>query len=148
MAYVVDTTNTISISNKQIGLGVRLSNNVTCFDTIYDIAEQAKENLKSLLLTRVGERYMLPNFGTELLSILFEPSVDLLNLDIQEILTPNISYWLPYIEVDSIDVKSAQSNADLNNEIEILILYSVLNSTFKTESLTLAINSDGVLTIE
>lgn len=146
MAYVVETLNTTT-TEKQIGLGVKLTNNVTCFDTLYDKNEQAKENLKSLLLTKIGERYMLPEFGTELINILFEPNNDLLNIDIQSMLMERVGYWLPYISIQTIDIKTAQSNPELTNEIEILITFTVLDS-FNTDSIKLSINQAGALTVQ
>lgn len=147
MAYVVETLNTTTTTDKQIGLGVKLTNNVTCFDTLYDKNEQAKENLKSLLLTKIGERYMLPDFGTELINILFEPNTDLLNIDIQSMLMERIGYWLPYVSIQTIDIKTAQSNPELTNEIEILIIFAVLDS-FNTDSIKLSINQAGSLTVQ
>lgn len=147
MAYVVETLNTTTKSDKQIGLGVKLTNNVTCFDTLYDKNEQAKENLKSLLLTKIGERYMLPDFGTELINILFEPNTDLLNIDIQSMLMERVGYWLPYVSIQTIDIKTAQSNPELTNEIEILIIFTVLDS-FNTDSIKLSINQAGSLTVQ
>ena len=147
MAYVVETLNTTTKTEKQIGLGVKLTNNVTCFDTLYDKNEQAKENLKSLLLTKIGERYMLPDFGTELINILFEPNTDLLNIDIQSMLMERVGYWLPYISIQTIDIKTAQSNPELTNEIEILIIFAVLDS-FNTDSIKLSINQAGSLTVQ
>lgn len=147
MAYVVETLNTTTTTEKQIGLGVKLSNNVTCFDTLYDINEQAKENLKSLLLTKLGERYMLPDFGTQLINILFEPNTDLLSIDIQSMLAQSIGYWLPYINLQMIDIKTAQSHHELTNEVEISITYSVLDS-FNTDSIKLTINQLGTLTVQ
>ena len=147
MAYVVETLNTTTTTEKQIGLGVKLTNNVTCFDTLYDKNEQAKENLKSLLLTKIGERYMLPDFGTELINILFEPNTDLLNIDIQSMLMERVGYWLPYVSIQTIDVKTAQSNPELTNEIEILIIFAVLDS-FNTDSIKLSINQAGSLTVQ
>ena len=147
MAYVVETINTTTNTEKQIGLGVKLTNNVTCFDTLYDKNEQAKENLKSLLLTKIGERYMLPDFGTQLLNILFEPNTDLLGIDIQSMLMERIGYWLPYISIQTIDIKTAQSNPELTNEIEILIIFAVLDS-FNTDSIKLSINQAGSLTVQ
>lgn len=147
MAYVVETLNTTTTTDKQIGLGVKLTNNVTCFDTLYDKNEQAKENLKSLLLTRLGERYMLPDFGTRLLNILFEPNTDLLSIDIQGMLAESVGYWLPYISLQAVDVKTSESHQELTNEVEISITYSVLDS-FSTDSIKLTINQLGTLTVQ
>ena len=55
-------------------LGLGLSS----FTPIYLTTDQAFENLKTLLLTKKGERYHQPTFGTRLLYVLFEPNTELI----------------------------------------------------------------------
>ena len=74
MAYVfIDRT--INSNNNEIALGVSISNSNSLFNSLYDLRLQVRENLKTLLLTRKGERYMSPTFGTDLLDIIFQPNV-------------------------------------------------------------------------
>jgi phage baseplate assembly protein W len=75
------------------------------FTSSFTTDEQATSNLKNLLLTRKGERYNLPSFGSNLLSLLFEPNTDELIDAIQDTIREAISFWLPYIQILNIDLQ-------------------------------------------
>ena len=76
------------------------------FAQSYTTEEQAISNLKNLLLTRKGERPFQPEFGSDVYSLLFE-NIDLdLNERISDTLSEDIKFWLPYIVIDNIDVKT------------------------------------------
>ena len=45
------------------------------FKSVYTTSEQTLARMKTLLLTRKGERYQLPTYGTNLLDILFQPNI-------------------------------------------------------------------------
>ena len=89
------------------------------FNLSYSTEEQAISNLKNLLLTRKGERYMQPSFGTDIYDFIFSQNtaetVDTLVQSIQE----DINFWLPYIVV-----KSLQSYQE-NNELQLRLEFSV-----------------------
>ena len=74
------------------------------FALSYSTEEQAISNLKNLLLTRKGERFMQPDFGTIILDSIFEPSTVDLETRLQDGLNEDIEFWLPYIIVDQIEV--------------------------------------------
>ena len=63
------------------------------------ILEQAKANLRNLLLTSKGERVMQPEFGSTLTDILFEQGPDVQN-QIDEAIRDATSSWLPYININ------------------------------------------------
>jgi phage baseplate assembly protein W len=67
-------------------------------------------NLKNLLLTVKGERVMQPNFGTSLQRLIFEQNVDDLSGTIENELTESISFWLPYIVIQNIDILQIQDS--------------------------------------
>ena len=67
--------------------------------------EQAKHNLKNLLLTTQGERFMQPKFGTRIREAVFQQNTINLEEFIKESLTEAIEYWLPYINLFGIDVR-------------------------------------------
>jgi phage baseplate assembly protein W len=66
--------------------------------------------LKNLLLTVKGERVMQPNFGTSLQRLIFEQNVDDLSGTIENELTESISFWLPYIVIQNIDILQIQDS--------------------------------------
>ena len=53
MAFVYENVN--NNLSPDTGIGAGLSNLDTIFSTIYTVQQQSRENLKSLLLTRIGE---------------------------------------------------------------------------------------------
>ena len=74
------------------------------FAQSFSTEEQALSNLKNLLLTIRGERYMQPTFGTRIREAVFQPNTENLVEFIQETITESINRWLPYINLHGIDV--------------------------------------------
>ena len=74
------------------------------FTRSFTTDDQAVSNLKNLLLTRKGERYNLPTFGSSLLNLIFEPNTDQLIQAIQDTIKEAVSFWLPYIQITNINV--------------------------------------------
>ena len=108
---------------------------VTMFSQSFSSFEAAKSNLKNLLLTRKGERPFQPNFGTGLASLLFEPLVEgVLEEKLESAITTSVNYWLPYIDIDEIEVKMTDEMKDLNRA-EIKLLFSV-GGQFESQELT------------
>lgn len=144
MGYRIEEVNDIKNTN-DIGLGVSFATGDRLFSSIYTTSEQTRENLKSLLLTSRGERYMQPDFGTDIVKLIFEPATTEFKMNITDIIQRAINYWLPYIDVQNIDVKTAEDSAYLEYDAQISITYSVSN--FSTETITLTA-IDGNLTIQ
>lgn len=101
---------------KNTAIGVMLPLGGTpIFKSSYTTEEQTLSNLKNLLLTRKGERPFQPEFGTEIYSLLFENlSIDVEGT-LEDSLRSDIKYWLPYVLIDSIRIKSEPDT----NQIEI-----------------------------
>lgn len=148
MAYVFEST--IESSNVDVtrstALGVRLTSLDSIFQSVYTIPEQVRENLKTLLLTQIGERYMQPEFGTNLLAVVFEPNVSELKQDIQEILQSAISTWLPYINIAQLDITTTEDDPSLMYHVLISFSYSIAG--YSTESIKIYVNNDNTVTVE
>ena len=119
MAYRIQTIDD-NTTNSDIGLGIDMSfGNPGIFKTLYTSNNQAKANIRNLLLTRLGERYNHPNFGTNLLSVVFQPSTpetkELINTEI----TSAISFWLPYIRIENLEILDVQDDPTLIHIIKI-----------------------------
>jgi phage baseplate assembly protein W len=137
----------IDIRRQDIGLGVDLSfNNPGIFKTTYTTNNQAKANLKNLLLTRVGERYEQVLFGTNLLNILFQPNNEFTKQDISEEITSAINYWLPYIDIILIDIVTIEDDPTMLHSIKITLTYSV--SAFNTDKITIITGENGSVTVD
>ena len=141
MAYRIQTVNDIT-TESEIGLGVDLSfGNPGIFKTLYTTNDQAKANIRNLLLTRKGERYNLINFGTNLLSIVFQPSTpdikELIDLEI----TNALSSWLPYIVIQGLEILTVEDDPTLLHTIKITLKYTV--DGFNTDAITITASEDS-----
>ena len=141
MAYRIQTVNDIT-TESEIGLGVDLSfGNPGIFKTLYTTNDQAKANIRNLLLTRKGERYNLINFGSNLLSIVFQPSTpdikELIDLEI----TGALSSWLPYIVIQGLEILTVEDDPTLLHTIKITLKYTV--DGFNTDAITITASEDS-----
>jgi len=75
--------------------------------------DQIKADLLQLLLTNPGERVMLPEFGTPLRKLFFEPNTIGLEIEAQRTIVEAINTWEPRIEIQNITVNSEFSDDDL-----------------------------------
>jgi phage baseplate assembly protein W len=107
MAYVLDrkvVKDTKEFNDYAYGITLPVQRgNTGYFNQAFSSFEQAKSNLKNLLLTRKGERVMQPNFGTGLHELLLEDTI-----------TKNVNYWLPYINIKQIDIEMTDQMKDRN----------------------------------
>lgn len=121
------------------------------FEKTYTTEQQAYSNLRNLLLTRLGERYLHPDFGTNILDSLFEANIDLVRTNIRESITTSVAKWLPYISIQELKISVPDSfselagsigNKNLEHVIWIQIFYSVLE-TGAQNSITLGVGPNG-----
>jgi phage baseplate assembly protein W len=94
------------------------------FSLSYTTEDQAISNLTNLLLTRKGERYMQPNFGTDIYNSIFEQNTDVLADTLESSLQDDINFWLPYITLLNVDVFR---DARYENTLHIQIGFRVTN---------------------
>ena len=99
--------------------------------------EQARANLTNLLLTQRGERIMQPNFGTGLHSLLFEQATDDLEERLQLTIEESVNFWLPYINIDEIEITMTDEMKD-NNRADISVKFTVGND-INTQEITFTI---------
>ena len=111
--------------------------NTGYFEQAFTSFEQSKANLKNLLLTAKGERIMQPEFGTGLQSLLFEPMDDTFEDRLQDVITQTVSYWLPYINIEEIDVEMTDAMKD-NHTAQMTIQFTVGN-TIETQEITFTV---------
>jgi uncharacterized protein len=141
MAYRLESINDVTQQN-EVGLGVSFSANTSLFASIYTTLSQTKENLKTLLLTRIGERVMQPTYGTNLINIIFEPNLSSLKTEIQTLIQDPINYWLPYINIESIDIITNEDDSNMIHNIQITINYSVDN--LDTNTITIVSDASSI----
>jgi phage baseplate assembly protein W len=139
---IVSTTNQ---AQQQNGIDISFNSTVP-FATIFTTQLSVFGKLKNLLLTRLGERPLQPNFGTDLFKILFEVNSDELQQEIENYILPKISYWIPEVNVNEIQVKTNSDDPTMEYSIIISINYTV--NGINTSSLTLTANESGMLQIQ
>jgi phage baseplate assembly protein W len=144
MAYKIQTVN--DITSPDIPLGIELTDVQSgTFNSIYSTNKQARVNFKTLLLTRPGERYHQPAFGCNLLNVLFNPITEFTPNEISEYIVDAVSKWLPYINLDALNVETYLDNPTLEHNIKIAIEFSV--SDFDTQQITIFANEDGTIIV-
>jgi len=113
-------------SEPDVAVGLALPINIMRgkFKSTYTTTDQARTNLKNLLLTIKGERVFQPDFGTNLYKVLFEPNTEFLRDNIREEIKSSVSKWTPYINLKSIQVSGQ------DNTVRVKIDYSVSPSNF------------------
>lgn len=80
---------------------------------------QIKSDMLALLLTNPGERVMLPNFGTPLNRLFFEPNDTTTADTAREMIIESIRNWEPRIAVTAIDVSTNVESVSLNSQDDL-----------------------------
>ena len=105
------------------------------FNRTKTLAEQARHNLKNLLLTNLGERPHQPEFGSRLLEVVFEFKDDAL---IEQVINEAVDKWLPYITINS--VTSVVDSANVNR-LNVSIDFSVSTTPDAKNEIVLDFNT-------
>ena len=105
------------------------------FNRTKTLAEQARHNLKNLLLTNLGERPHQPEFGSRLLEVVFEFKDDTL---IEEVINEAVDKWLPYITINEVVTVVDATNP---NRLNVSIDFSVATAPDATDQITLDFNA-------
>ena len=96
--------------------------------------QQARHNLKNLLLTYPGERVGQPEFGSKLRELCFEQIDDNLPERIEEEVRKSVSIWLPYINITEVQTLIEEGD---KNKIFVRISYSTTLNPQTKEQITL-----------
>lgn len=113
------------------------TNGGSIFEPTYTSYEAAKTNLRNLLLTAKGERIMQPEFGTGLHELIFEQMGDDFEDRLVDTITESVNFWLPYINIDEINVELTDEMKD-KNQVGMDIKFSV-GDNVETDSVTFTI---------
>ena len=80
----------------------------------YDVL---KADILSLLLTNPGERVMLPEYGTPLATIIFEPNDNAVIEQVREMIINSIATWEPRIVVQNINIAITNTPSDMESSL-------------------------------
>ena len=127
--------------DRYVGIGFPLGFNVDgrMFNQTKTVLEQSKSNLRNLLLTTPGERVGQPEFGCNLIDILFDQNIADIPDKVDEIIREAVSEQLPYIIINDIFVSSA---VDDTNQLNIQLEFSVSLEPDTFDSLLLQFNTE------
>jgi len=127
---------------KILGIGINTTSNSNgIFSANYTTLTQAKDNLKSLILTHKGERIMNPEFGCDIWKLLFEPIIEgEIDSKIENTIIDAVSIWLPYLNIDQIIFDYDDNDID-NHTIGLDIKFSLASNPNLGDSVQINVNN-------
>tara|TARA_R110002020_G_scaffold179035_3_gene372155 strand:- start:2431 stop:2847 length:417 start_codon:yes stop_codon:yes gene_type:complete len=117
-----------------IGLKLPLDHNRDgFFNRTKTSVEQSKYNIKNLLLTKKGERLGNPQFGSDLINVLFEQEEDV-ESKIEESIRSSVSQFLPFVSIVKLDINFSENTKNL---VGIELHFSLNTDSTNVEKLTI-----------
>ena len=92
------------------------------FEQSTDSFTAYRMNIVNLLRTMPGERRLNPTFGSRVWTLTFEPNDDFILKKVQNIITDDITQWIPGVTVASVVV-----TGDTNANRDALTLHIIVN---------------------
>ena len=100
-----------------------------------------KNNIRNLLSTHKGERYLQPNIGLNLRKFQFEQFTDELRLQIENDILDTFEFWLPFVQVRELKVQMSDATAGSinNNKLIISVVFNITRDPNTLESVQVEI---------
>ena len=111
----------------------RVPNQDGYFKTTKTTIESVKNNIRLLLKTEKGERLFQPNLGLALKRFLFEQINEDTNILIENEIVDTFEKWLPFVEIQELDVNTQPINSD-RNQIKIKVTFNIRRAPGSLES--------------
>ena len=136
--YIEDNDENIFIG---IDLPFRKSNGVEgYFASTSTTIEAVKNNIRNLVNTHQGERFMQPQLGMDLRKYLFEQFSDETAFSIQNDIVDTFKKWLPFVEIQDIQVNMSDSNDAIGkNTMNVTIVFNITQDPNTLESVSIEI---------
>ena len=115
-----------SFEDYAIGITLPIQIGNTAFNQSFKTIDKIKTNIKSLLLTKKRERIMQPNIGSGLQELLFDFNDDTLAEKIEQTITEAIQTWLPFVNIEEINIQQSNELKD-SNRVDISLTFTVGN---------------------
>ena len=110
------------------------------FGTTKTTLTSVKNNIKMLMMTEKGERYLQPELGLGLRKFLFEPVNDDTLLLIREDITSTIKKWLPFVEIRNMEITFNDWDDEVGkNTLNISLVFSIIQDPNSLESIQVSI---------
>ena len=77
---------------------------------------------------------------------LFEPNTENFKQEITDTIIDAVSFWLPYIDITKIDIKSIIDDPSLQYAIEVYITFEV-TGTIEEQTISIQLQENGVVNI-
>jgi len=87
--------------------------------------EAVKSNVRMLLSTSKGERYLQPNLGLNLRRFLFEPITPDTKIAIENEVVDTFQMWLPFVQLRDLKVNVGGNDALGKNTINIYVAFNI-----------------------
>lgn len=110
-----------------IGITLPLQIGDVAFNQSFTTLEQVRTNIKSLLLTKRGERVMQPNLGSGLDELVFDMNDENLATDLEDTIVSTLEQWLPYVTVEEINIEQTDELKD-TNRVNISLTFRIGDS--------------------
>ena len=107
------------------------------FASTTDTISSVKNNIRNLLKTNQGERYMQPLIGMGLRRYLFEQISDETVLLIQNEIVDSFKFWLPFVEIQDIKV-----NFNDNSQMDVSVEFNIKQDPNTLESVQVTIQGE------
>lgn len=118
-------------------LNIKLIRDVKTSDITMDVEIEAiKNSIRNILQCKKMERRMLPDFGTMLERLLFEPIDNDTSNQIGEIILNELTFWEPRISINNINIQPDEDNLLYNISISYTILSISKNDNIEFSLLT------------
>ena len=115
-------------------------------NTYFQMTKVTKDAFSSdlllLLLTQKGERYMEPDYGTNLLKYVFEPNDNLTATEVEKEIKRTISLYIPALTINSIEFNwnlDSEGNPISETQLNVVIKFTYSEDAF-SESGELELN--------
>lgn len=125
------------MSNFSLPFSLTLSGQVS---TTSDPNQIANDRMEALIGTYPGERVMLPDYGTPIPSLLFEPEIASEQSIVQLKVQQAVAQWEPTIVLNSVNVDFSKNNEGIAN---INISFALSNNPTLTPPQTATISIGG-----
>jgi phage baseplate assembly protein W len=89
-----------------------------------------KANIMHLLLTKKGERYYNPEFGTNLWRYIFQPNDSITFGEIQSDITQTLERYFPKLKVNKIEINNSEDNDYL---AIVRVDYTITDDVFQSD---------------
>jgi phage baseplate assembly protein W len=136
--YIEDRDEEIFIG---IDLPFRKSNGVDgWFASSTTTIQAVKNNIRYLLTTKQGERFLQPNLGMNFDKYMFEQYTDELRVGIENDIVDTFSFWLPFVNITDLQIGMSDGGSGVDkNRLNIYLEFNINRDPNTLESVQVEI---------